>query len=62
MEELLEELKELDEIDLLELLDITSEEIVEVFKTRIVKRRKYLEEKLQRTEGRDEFSAYQEAD
>lgn len=64
MEKLLEELRELDEIDLLELLEITSEDLVQVFRKRIEKRRKYLEEQMagkKEDERGDEFSLYQEA-
>ena len=62
IDELCDELRELDEIDLLEMLDITSEELVDVFRKRIEKKRSLLEKKLSDNwkEDGDDFSAYQE--
>jgi hypothetical protein len=62
IDELCDELRELDELDLLEMLDITSEELVDVFRKRIEKKRSLLEKKLSDIwkEDGDDFSAYQE--
>jgi len=62
IDELCDELRELDELDLLEMLDITSEELVDVFRKRIEKKRSLLEKKLSDNwkEDGDDFSAYQE--
>lgn len=45
--ELIRALRQLDEITLLELLDVSSEDLVEAFKSKLEERRGYIEKELE---------------
>jgi hypothetical protein len=58
-------LRQVEETQLLELLDISSEEIVEMFKERIIQRKKFLEgevEELPRPQDEDDETEYLDED